>query len=151
MHLLKFIGIILVILSSTLIGFFKSRLLVLKSKKLSLFLDGLNTLYEYIKQEGCELSVAIANSFFKCDFLKFEENQALLCGGDFKDCEKKEIKEFFSLLGSSGKQTECDRINGFKLKIKKMCDDAQNDAAQKCKIYQTFGICIGLAIGILLI
>ena len=55
------------------------------------------------------------------------------------------------LLGAFAKRAECDRIINFKLKIQKLRDEAEKDAEQKCKVYQTFGICIGLAMGILLI
>ena len=108
-------------------------------------------LYEYIEQEGCELSVAIKNSFSKCDFLSFEKQKIHCNDNDLQAEESQEIENFFSCLGSSVKKTECDRIVDFKLKIQKIYTAAENDVSQKCKVYQSIGICIGLAVGILLI
>ena len=151
MLFVRLLGVVIIVLSSSLIGFLKSNSLVLKSKKLSLLLDGVNTLYEYVEQEGCELFKAIEISFSKCNFLLLENNEILFCDSDLKNDEKQEIIEFFNNLGSSTKKIECDRINAFGLKLKKMCDSAQNQVSQRCKIYQTSGVCIGLVIGILLI
>ncbi len=151
MLLLRFSGIILIVVSSSLAGFLKSKSLISRSKKISFILKGSNMLHEYIEQEGCELSKAIANSFLDCDFLSFDGKEVIVCDKDLKKNEIDETKAFFSALGSSSKKIECDRINNFKLKMERFYQEAENDVLQKCKIYQTFGICIGLAMGILLI
>lgn len=151
MLLIKVSGLILVMLSSVMFGFLKSKSLVLRSKKLFLILEGTDMLYEHIEQEGCELYQAVEKSFFQCDFLSFGNNSFSFCEDYLKSDEAQEIKAFFASLGSSVKKAECDRIINFKLKIKKFYEMAEKDALQKCKIYQTFGICIGLALGILLI
>ena len=148
---IKLIGIVLIVFASTLAGFLKSRSLLNRSKKLLLLLDGVNMLFEYVEQEGCELSEAVKNSFCKCDFLNLKENIDLSCESDLKKDDKLEIVSFFSLLGSGVKKLECDRIINFKAKVKSLHSAAEKDVLQKCRIYQTFGICIGLSIGILLI
>ena len=108
-------------------------------------------LREYIEQEGCELSKAIQHSFVGCDFLSFEGEGVFVCDKDLKRSETDEIKDFFVALGSSSKKIECDRINNFKFKMERFYQEAERDVLQKCKIYQTFGVCIGLAAGILFI
>ena len=150
MSAVKLLGIILIVATFTAAGFFKSLSLKSRCKKLSAFCDGLDTLYGYIEQGGCELSAAIKNSFCKCDFLHFENRKIVCCDNDLKG-EKTEINEFFKDLGASAKKAECDRIGQFSLRLKKQLCEAEKDYAQKCRVYQTFGVCIGLAIGILLI
>ncbi|MBQ8267108.1 MAG: stage III sporulation protein AB [Clostridia bacterium] len=151
MLLFKISGIFLIVIVCGAAGFLKSLSIKNRSKKLSAFCDGLNTLYEYIEQGGCELSIAIKNSFSKCVFLQHKNGRFLCLDNDLTDDDKTMINGFFNTLGLSVKKAECDRINGFKLKMKTHLKEAENDVLQKSKIYQTFGICIGLAIGILLV
>ncbi len=148
---IKLLGIALVVFTSSLIGFLKSRSLVARCKKLSLLCDGINALYEHIDGGGIELACAIKSSFSKCDFLRFENGRTLCSDNDLNGEDKRAVDSFFLSLGSSAKRLECDRINNFRLKIKTSLKEAENDASQKSKIYQTFGICIGLTVGILLI
>ncbi|MBQ8739932.1 MAG: stage III sporulation protein AB [Clostridia bacterium] len=151
MLLFKISGIFLIVIVCSAAGLLKSLSIKNRSKKLSAFCDGLNTLYEYIEQGGCELDIAIKISFSKCVFLQHKNGRFLCLDNDLKGEDKAMIDGFFDGLGSSAKKAECDRINSFKLKMKTHLKEAENDVSQKSKIYQTFGICIGLAIGILLI
>ncbi len=151
MLLVKAFGIFLIVVSCSAAGFLKSNSIKNRSKKLSDFCDSLDTLYQYIEQGGTELFLSIENSFSKCSFLCFE-NQRFYCkDSDLKDKDKAAIDDFFTTLGASAKKAECDRINAFKLKITSHLKEAENNVLQQSKLYQTFGICIGLAIGILLI
>lgn len=151
MFIIKLFGIFLIIIVGSAAGFLKSLSIKNRSKKLSLFCDGLNTLYEYVEQGGCELDAAIKNSFLKCAFLQQKNGRFLCFDNDLTADDKALIDNFFDTLGLSAKKAECGKINGFKLKMKMQLKDAENDVSQKSKIYQTFGICIGLTIGILLI
>ena len=146
----KLVGIILIIASSTFIGFLKSHSLAARCKKLMLILDDTNTLYEYIEQGGVTLDSAIRYSFSNCDFLSYENGKILCFDNDLKG-DAAEIEDFFMCLGTSVKKTECDRINSFKQKMNTRLKEAENNVVQKSKIYQTLGICIGLTIAILLI
>lgn len=151
MFVIKLFGIFLIVIACMAVGFLKSLSIKNRSKKLSAFCDGLNTFYEYVEQGGCELDIAIKNSFSKCTFLRLENGRFLCLDNDLNGEDKVMIDGFFEGLGASAKKAECDRINGFKLKMKTYLKEAENDVSQKSKIYQTFGICIGLTIGILLI
>ncbi len=151
MLLVKAFGIFLIVVSCSAGGFLKSLSIKNRSKKLSDFCDGLDTLYQYIEQGGTELFLSIENSFSKCSFLCFK-NQRFYCNDtDLKDKDKAAIDDFFTTLGASAKKAECDRISAFKLKIMSHLKEAENNVLQQSKLYQTFGICIGLVIGILLI
>lgn len=151
MSAVKLCGVLLVILSCSTAGFLKSRCVLLRVKKLSLFCDGLDQLFEYVQQGNCELKTALKTAFLKCEFLSFQNTNVLCCDNDLNSDDKALINDFFSLLGASPKKAECDRISNFKLKMRTHLKDAESDMSQKSKIYQTFGICIGLALGILLI
>ncbi len=150
MFIVKVFGVVLIVASSTSIGILKSTSLFKRREKLSLLLDGVNTLYNYIQQSEFELKSAIKNAFLKCDFLKFSGDVILCDSFDLKN-DKAIIEEFFMCLGNSTKKVECDNINHFKLKLNASLKEAENDITQKSKIYQTLGVCIGLTIGILLI
>ncbi len=151
MLLVKIFGIFLIVTFCAVIGFLKSISIKNRSKKLLVFCEGLDALYEYIEQGGYERDIAIKNSFSKCAFLQRKNGSFLCIDNDLKQEEKTLIDVFFTELGTSSKKIECDRIKSFKLKIKIYLKEAESDVLQKGKIYQTFGICIGLVIGILLI
>lgn len=150
MFIIKIFGVVLVVASSSIIGFLKSRSLVERNKKLLLLSDAVNTFYNYIEQGGFELDFSIKNAFSKCNFLTFGHNEILCNDSDLKK-DKSLIEEFFVRLGNSTKKVECDHINHFILKLKTVLVDAQNDVTQKSKVYQTLGVCVGLTIGILFI
>lgn len=152
MMIFKILGVVMIAVSSALIGFLKSRSLMLRCKKIELVYDGTAILYECINQGGCELDCALKNAFLKCDFLQFEKGR-YSCNNDsdLTDDDKALINDFLKEVGKSVKSVECDRINAFRIRVKSRFDEAQKNCAQKCKVYQTFGVCIGLIIGILLI
>ena len=150
MYLIKTFGVLLVVVCCSLIGVLKSNLLRRKVNKLSIFLDGVNALYNYIEQGEFELKTAIKNAFSKCLFIDFS-GQKVVCDDVCLKKEKPLIEEFFKHLGLSTKKIECDYINHFKIKVQACLKDAENDALNKCKIYQILCVCSGLVLGILLI
>lgn len=147
----KIAGVALIVISCSMAGFFKSRSVMLRGKKLSLFCDGLDLLFEHIEQGNCELDTAFKKSFSKCNFLIFEKTNAVCRDNDLDTEDKEIINSFFSSLGVSPKKAECDRIKNCRTVMKKRAETAMSDAPQKCKLCQTFGVCIGLVLGILLI
>ncbi|MBR6501953.1 MAG: stage III sporulation protein AB [Clostridia bacterium] len=150
MYLIKLFGVLLIVICCSLIGVFKSNSLRQKVRKLSMLIDGLNALYNYIDQGEFELNIAIKNAFCKCRFLNFSAVKILCDDADLKN-EKPLIEEFFMRLGQSTKKIECDYINHFKTKMQACLNDARDDVVNKCKIYQILGVCSGLTLGILLV
>ena len=150
MLIVKLIGISLIFLSCAFTGFLKRNALAARLKKLLLLFDGVNILYENIEQGVNTLDIAIKNSLGNCGFIKCEKRFFICTDSDLKK-DKYIIEEFFCGLGSATKRIECDRINNFKIKLKTQIKDAQIESEQKGKIYGTLGICLGLAIAILLI
>lgn len=151
MLIIRLIGAVLIVASSAFIGFLKSNALAERYKKLTEIYDGINTLYEYVEKGGCELERALKSSFSTVKFLQFKNN-VFYC--DDKTLTKEDnqlINTFFNMLGLSAKKAECDKINNFKIKLKTYINDAKTNHVQKGKIYQTFGICIGLMLAVLLV
>ncbi len=142
MSVLKIIGLILVVAVCSLLGILKGQTIKERYKKLRLFCEELDDFYKYIEQENCELDAAIKKSFDKCDFL----NDA-----DLNCQDKSMINDFLNSLGHSPKKAECDRIKCFAVTAQRQLKEAEYDMVQKCKIYSTFGICIGLGLAVLLI
>lgn len=149
--MLKFTGVLFIIISTSLIGFLKSRSLNLRVKKLLRLSGGLSLFYEYVEQGSFEIYTAVENAFKDCDFLQIKSNNIICTDCDLAPDEQNEINSFFKSLGSGFKKEECDRIKNFELYIKKHLKTAENDVRQKCRLYQTLGVCLGLMLGILLI
>ena len=151
MRFVKVLGIGFVVLSCTFAGFLKSRAVIRRKDNLADFCSGLEMLYEYISQGLSGLETALDKAFFKCDFLSFDGNAPI-----FNDCcltpdEKTDITNFFKETGHSAKKFDLDRINAFKTVMTQHYNEALAETKQKCKLWQTGGICIGLIVGILLI
>ena len=151
MSAIKSTGVLLIVVSFAMAGFFKSRSIKARAKKLSALCDGLDLLFEYIEQSGSTLEVALGVAFSKCDFLEFQKTAALCHDNDLTADDKAAITDFFASLGHSAKKAECDRIQSFKSVMTRRARVALEEAPQKCKLWQTMGICTGLVIGILLI
>ena len=151
MPMIKIFGLILLVSSCSFFGFSKSFSVRARAKKLSLFCDGLALLYEYIEQGNFELEAAIKNAFSSCDFIAFKSLKPYCKDRDLSTEDKEIINSFFKSIGHSAKKAECDRVAHCRAVIKKRADAAISDTERICKLYQTFGICIGLVLGILLI
>ena len=151
MWIVKLFGILLIVASCSMAGFLKSRRVHNRAKKLRALCDGTALLFEYVEQGKYELKKAIKKAFFKCEFINFEKQNAICADRELNDEDNKLITDFLKSLGFSSKKAECDRIKAFGLILEKRLDEAHTEMTQKSKIYQAFGVCIGLAIGILLI
>lgn len=151
MSVIKAMGVSCTVASCIIFGFLKSSSLKARGKKLLLFCDGLDLLYEHIEQENYVLDAAIKKSFAKCGFLLFDDSTIICRDNDLTPEDRQSIDLFFASLGKSAKKAECDRIKHFKTVLSKRASEVVNEAPQKCKLWQTGGICTGLLIGILLI
>ncbi len=147
----KILGVLMIITSCSMAGFLKSRCVYNRVKKLHQLCDGTELLFEYIEQGKYELEKAIKKAFFKCGFIKFQKQNAICIDKELTNEDSRVINEFLKSLGYSSKKAECNRIKAFGLLLEKRLNEAEAERVQKSKIYQTFGVCIGLAIGILLI
>lgn len=150
MLIFKISGAVLVVISSAYIGFLKCNSMCLRHRKLLLFMDGVNTLYNCIKQGEFDLKTAIKNSFSGCEFLLLN-NPKIQCNDVDLKKDKALIEDFFITLGHSTKMVECERISIFKLKLKSNINEALNEIEQKGRLYKILGVCVGIVIAIFLI
>lgn len=147
----KMAGIIICVISATLLGFLKGVSLKSRVKKLQQLGQALDTLYEHINYGEIPLEEALKRSFYNCDFIKLHGSSVAFRDTDFDIDERQIIIEFFARLGRSGKKAECERIKATAAILRKKEAQANNTAYEKAKLWQTGGVCIGLTIGILLI
>lgn len=151
MLVFKLVGVFLIFLVCSVWGVLKGLSVKMRYKKLLLFCGGLDTLYECINGGETELDKAIKKSFVKCGFINFKSGGFICCDNDLTLEDTTLINDFFAALGHSAKKAECDRIKAFTANVKGRLKEAETETAQKCKIYQTFGVCVGLLLGILLV
>ena len=67
--------------------------------------------------------------------------------GEFKET----LREFFSEFGGGDRQLEQNRIKRLKRELFEVISDEKNEYARLSKIWQTAGVCAGLAAGIMFI
>ncbi len=147
----KIIGIIFIVSAGFFTGFSKSSSILNRHKKMLLFCDGLNSLYEYIERQNSELETAFKNSFFKCEFLNFKNGDIICRDGDLTADDKKMIKEFLQELGRSSKKFDCGKIKSFEKIMRERLLKSETDTKQKSKIYIAFSLCMSFTLAILLI
>ena len=149
--IIKLTGIITVLLSCSLIGFYKSFSLKQRLIKIQSLTAALNTLYEHINYGDKELPEAMKFLTAQCPFLEISGGAAYCQDSDLTDEENKLINDFFLTLGRNGKQAECERIKAFKGILADRKSTLQQDSAQKSRLWQTGGVCIGIAAAIMMI
>lgn len=148
---IKLTGIVTVLLSCTLFGFYKGfsiRQRLIKIQKLTAALDNL---YEHIKYGEKELPEAFKLLSFQCSFLQINGGTAHCKDNDLSEEENELINDFFDSLGKNAKQAECERIAAFKKTLDTRLAGARLECAQKSRLWQTGGVCIGIAAAIMMI
>ncbi len=147
----KVSGIVICVLSTSLLGFLKGASLKSRVKKLRQLVQSLDTLYEHINYGEITLEEALKKSFYSCDFIRLRGSSVSFQDTDFDADERQIINNFFACLGRSGKKAECERIKATAAILQKKEAQANSSVTEKAKLWQTGGVCIGVTIGILLI
>ena len=149
--IIKFAGVITVLLSCALFGFYKGfsiRQRLIKIQKLTAALD---SLYANIKYGEKELPEAFKFLSLQCPFLQIKGGAAHCRDNDLTTEENTLINDFFDSLGSNAKQAECERITAFKEMLEIKLAQARTECLQKSRLWQTGGVCIGIAAAIMMI
>ena len=145
----KLFGIVLIMISSTLFGFYKAQRLAKRKKRLSYIINALSCLSEQIKFGGGELKTILPSCFSGLkEFPFFDDNPTLF--DDITDEDNEILRELFSNIGSGDSSAECDRIARAISQLGRKYAEATEEAEQKSKIWQCGGVSVGLAISILL-
>lgn len=149
--LIKIIGVMVVIISFSSLGFFKSY-----SKKA--YIIRLKKIYEAFVSAGNLLRLGadsrekiLLSAFMETEGFKFSAGTVT-----FSDkCAKNElichINTFLSEFGSGDFETERQRIERVCYTLKAELEAQKEEYERSHKIWQTLGVCAGLSIGIILI
>ncbi len=149
MSLFKIIGFIFILSSSALLGFSKALGLRKRWKKLNDICFSLTRLSQLIKCGDKEVNELIDYSFNRdtafCEGGKFNINGSFL-----KKDEINLLKEFLDGLGFVHRESEIKRILFYKALFEKQLKSAEQAADSQCKLYNSLGALIGIAICIFL-
>lgn len=143
--LFKLIGLIMILSASSLAGFAKSLSLRQRYKTLCEIYRSMSDLKERIRISSGEVERLVR--------LSFESGTAEFRGGSLKinaaGLEKGDISllnDFFSNLGMSDAESECERTELYMSLVHKKCDEAEKKCGELCKLYDTLGILCGIFI-----
>ena len=149
--MLKLFGVLLLFCACAAFGYFKSAALFEKAEALRKIILALDMLSIRISSTNEELPKAISMSFCDCDFLKIESGKILTLKSSLKPQDIKPLKELFFNLGNSNTQSEISKISLCKTQLEKQFKQAQKNYNEGSKLWQTLGVCTGLALGIMVI
>lgn len=149
--IIKIIGIFLIMFCAYAAGNIKSYSLRARKNALQNILKGIKTLKTRLLYSDFEIETVLSESFFECDSVSLCGNKAYVCGKKLKKEDTELISEFFSLLGTSDRGSECERVKMYEKLISERLNDAESEAREGCRLIKTLSICIGLAVCILII
>lgn len=147
-YLIKYAGIVSVAASLSLFGFFKTRLkktYINRLKKISVGLqkaDDLLKFGETNRERILAVCFGAEVDFMLKDGILAKPQSSELCGL---------LKEFSREFGSGDLVAEHRRIALLKHAVDGIAEREESEYAQFSKIWQTAGVCAGLALGIMLI
>ena len=136
MFVLKLFGMAMLFSASSLFGLFKANECNKRVKTLGETVAGLSKLRDRVMYGGGERTMLFKACFPKGD---------LLSDRSLNEDDRKLLKEFFSAFGSSGTESECERITLYEQIFTKRRAEAENYAARTCRLWKTAGFCAGLA------
>lgn len=139
--LFKVTGFLLIIFTTSAIGFIKSEELNLRYKKLCSVEQGIHSLKERIRLQGGEIDRLIHLSFqdYPINYSYLEKD----------DCEI--IKDFFKNIGMSDTEAEYKRCELYINMIKGKADEALKKHRELSRLYKSMGVMSGIFICIFLI
>ena len=149
--IIKILGIITVLLSCALFGFYKGFSIKQRLIKIQKLTAALDSLYEHINYGEKELPDAFKLLAIQCPFLQIDGGVTRCQDSDLSEEENKLINDFFESLGRNAKQAECERIKAFKETLDTRLVAAYEECFQKSRLWQTGGVCIGVAVAIMII
>ena len=149
--MLKFFGVLMIFVSCAALGFFKAFSLGARVKSLKQIYAGLDLLYIRISQTNDELPKVLKTCFSDCRCITIDRHKALILKDCLKPSDITVLEELFSTLGSGNKESECAKISLCKTQIEKNLLLAEKTYLEGAKIWQTLGVCTGLALGIMVI
>ncbi len=148
MNLFKIIGLLLILFVCTVLGFYKSIKLTKRCKTLEEICYSLEKLSELIKCGTDELDRLIKPCFG--DLVEINNGIKLKSEYILKD-DIELFNKLISEIGISNREKEYKRIMFYKSLFQKQQADAESSAENLCKLYNSCGFWVGLAVCIFLI
>jgi len=147
---LKILGLLLILVSSTILGYYKGYILRRRAEKLKVICLSLEKFSQLVKSGAGELSPLLSMSFSK-NILTFSDSSPVI---NENFLEKEDIKlfgDFLSKAGLSDCESEVKRIAVYKTIFESNCQKAKRKSDELCKLYNSLGFLIGIFICILLV
>lgn len=150
MSLIKIFGLCLIFFSCSFFGFYKSNLLVKRTRKLNELCISLEKLCSLLKFGTNELDSIIPKAFK--DEMLYNSEKGLIFDKSYLLKEDSEILErFIKDIGMGDLETELNRISLYKSLLEKQGSGAEEDYKRLFKLYNSVGVLSGLAICIFLV
>lgn len=155
--LAKILLCIVIVLSSTVLGFYYSNRLYRRKEILQLFINNLKVAQTHIRYESCNICEVFCDKFpqFTFDSEKvFFSQWAELLKIYETFLTKSDIKLLTSFAKNLGKTDVSGEISHIQMYIELLntcVNEAEKSINSKSKLYRTFGVSVGLLISIMLI
>ena len=151
MWILKFSGCLLIAFTGTAYGFLKAHRLQMRAKQLEYICNQMCTLKSYLQMGNSELERLFQICFNDKSIFQVDKDRITVISGELLKEDKSVIEEFFSQLGENSVLGELERIDVYYELLMGKREQAKQNAQNEAKLWQTMGICIGLAGSIFLI
>ena len=142
MLLFKVTGLVIIFSVCAVSGYMKSYGIRKRAQILTSVYRSMTLLSEHIKARSGEISKILPQSFGE-EFLSIEENFIDFKKNHLENADIDLLTEFFTGLGFNDINSEYERTKLFTALIKKQSDEANQNAQNLCKLYNTIGILIG--------
>ncbi len=149
--IIKVIGALILILSSTLCGFYAALTLKLRERQLSNYKWYITELKERIFYEETEADPLIKSIFGDSGTVKRIKGKYYISDKSLKNRDKEILNEFFSRLGSSEKESEIARAELCLSLLEAERITAAKQIEERSRLYKILGVCAGAVCSILLI
>jgi len=168
MLFVKYLGCIMMIISTTAVGFFCSSTLNQRRIFLAEFLVFLNTLKTYIRFNSAEIHELVSSCAVSDILFCFKEIPKPKNGESFYSLwgkavksihknigltkeDKKLLMDFGAELGSTDIEGQLNHIEMYYTLFQMACKDAVENVAKKSKLYKMLGLFSGMAVSLIII
>jgi len=149
--IIKIIGLVFVVFSCYGFGLYKSNLLKKRYEKLSEISICVEKIKNQIRTTNDDIISIFTKSFNNLDYVSLKDNSIVFKDKSLLFDDKKLICDMFASLGSSDKKGECEIVDYYLGEITNQQNTAKSIYKRNVKIFNTFSLCMGLLISILII
>lgn len=147
---LKGLGLILVFAACTMLGFMKSRSLMLKTRHIYSLIRSVERLAECIRLNKGEI-LPLINECFDEGIVRTEKGEISVRRDILEKAEADLLEELFGSLGMQDTKAEYERTLFFAEMLKKRHSEAETLYREQSRLYNTIGPLCGLFLVIFLI